>query len=383
MTVAYFDCFGGVSGDMVLGALVDAGAGLSVLEASVEALGLSGEVEISAAREQRGHLGGTRVTVRAAGGPERSYAELERTLEGAELPGRARDRALDALRRLGRAEAELHAQPLPSLHLHELGGADTLVDLAGAFALLDALGVDHVFASALPAPRGWLGEMPLPAPASLRVLAETGARLEPSEAGRELVTPTGAAILAAAAEFRQPTITLRATGYGFGAHPAPGNALAVWVGEEDAAIGDVDVIETNLDDMPPNDLAAMAEDLLAAGALDVTLTPLLMKKGRPGQALAVMCEPALTAAMTRMVMRHSTSLGMRVRRSARVIAAREIVTVSIPAGDVRVKVKHLPEGLDVAAEHDDLRRLAAAGAHDLRTLRRQAEDAARRLLESR
>lgn len=379
MTIAYFDCLGGMSGDMALGALVDAGGEPSVLEAAVEALGLSGEVRVGIAREQRGHLGGTRVKLEIAAGRPRTYRQLEAALAEAEaLPVRVRERSLDALGRLGRAESELHDQPLDGLHLHELSGADTLVDLAGAYWLLESLAVDRVFASPLPAPRGRLGEMPLPAPASLRVLAGTGAQLEPSDAGRELVTPTGAAILAAAAEFRRPGLRLAAVGYGFGSNPAPGNALAVWLGEDAAAAGEVDVIETNLDDMAPNDLAALADDLLRAGALDVTLTPVLMKKGRPGQTLTVMSEPSLTAAMTQHVLRHSSSLGVRVTRSPRVIADRELITVSIPAGEVRVKVKLVGDHVDVAAEHDDLRRLQAEGGGDLRELRRQAEAAARR-----
>lgn len=378
MTIAYFDCFGGISGDMALGALVDAGADPSVLEAAVEALGLRGEVSVSCGREQRGHLGGTRVNVDVGGGRSRSYRDLEAALEIAEgLPARVRSLSLDALSRLGRAESGLHGEPLESLHLHELSGADTLVDLAGAYWLLESLGVERVYASPLPAPRGQSGEMPLPPPASLRVLAGTGAVLEPSDAGREQVTPTGAAILAAAAEFRRPGLQLAAVGYGFGSHPAADNALAVWLGEYAGAAGEVDVLETNLDDMAPNDLAALADDLMSGGALDVTTTPVVMKKGRAGHALSVICDPASTAAMTQLLLIRSSSLGLRVTRTPRVIAAREMISVSIPAGEVRVKVKRIGAHLEVAAEHDDLRRLQAAGGGDIGELRHQAEVAAR------
>jgi pyridinium-3,5-bisthiocarboxylic acid mononucleotide nickel chelatase len=377
MTIAYFDCFGGISGDMTLGALVDAGAERSLLDATVEALGLGDEVRVTAAREERGHLGGTRVGVEIIAERSRTLPELEGALAVADASEAVRSRALDALRRLGAAESELHATPPESLHLHELGGADTLVDLLGAFWLLESLGVDEVFASPLPAPRGARGQMPLPAPASLRVLAETGASFEPSDAGRELVTPTGAAILAAAARFERPGLQLRSVGYGFGAHPAATNALAVWIGEPAAGSDVVEVLETNVDDMTPADLAAVADELMAAGALDVTITPTLMKKGRPGHALAVMAAPARTASLAQLLLARSTTLGLRVTRAPRVLAGREVITVETDLGPARVKVKRWAGAVDVAAEHDDVRALAAATGRDLRSVRRMIEDAAR------
>ena len=382
MSIAYFDCFGGISGDMALGALVDAGAEFNILEATVEALGLTGEVRVAAGRERRGHLGGTRVEVHLGPkGKSRTYRQIEAAVESADgLPARVRSLTLDALGRLGRVESDLHGEPLDDLHLHELSGADTLVDLAGVYWLLESLGVDRVYSSPLPAPRGRIGEMPLPAPASVRVLAGTGARLEPSDAGRELVTPTGAAILAAAATFERPGLQLEAVGYGFGANPAADNALAVWIGADPGVAGIVEVIETNLDDMAPNDLAALADDLMRAGALDVTITPIVMKKGRAGHALTVISDPSHTAAMTRHVFRHSSSLGMRVTRTPRVITKRDSMSVSVAGGRVRVKVKRLADDVQLAAEHDDLRRLQSESGLDLRELRRLAEDAARRRL---
>lgn len=377
MTIAYFDCFGGISGDMALGALVDAGAERSVLDAAVEALGLGGEVRVAVTREERGHLGGTRVAVEVVRTRSRTLPDLEAALEAADASEAVRSHALEALRRLGAAESELHGIAPERLHLHELGGADTLVDLLGAFWLLESLGVDEVFASPLPAPRGALGEMPLPAPASLRVLAGTGAAFEPSDAGRELVTPTGAAILAAAARFERPGLQLRSVGYGFGAHTATANALAVWIGEPAPGADVVEILETNLDDMTPADLAALTDELMAAGALDVTISPALMKKGRPGHALAVMTAPVTTAALAQLLLARSTTLGLRVTRAPRVLAAREVITVETAAGRARVKVKRWAGAVDVAAEHDDVRALAAASGQDLRTVRRVVEDTAR------
>lgn len=377
MTIAYFDCFAGISGDMTLGALVDAGADPAVLDAAVEALGLGGEVRVIARREERGHLGGTRVAVEIAGRRERTFPQLEEGVMLLDAPDGVRDRALRALRLLGAAESELHATPLADLHLHELGGADTLVDLVGAFWLLESLGVEEVYASPLPAPRGVRGEMPLPAPASLRVLAGTGAAFEPSAAGRELVTPTGAAILAAAATFERPDLRLEAVGYGFGSHPAATNALAVWIGESTGAADTVEMLETNLDDMTPADIAALAEDLMAAGALDVTVTPTLMKKGRPGHALAVMAAAGSAAALAQLVLGRSTTLGLRVTRTPRVLAGREVISVETPLGRARVKVKRWAGSVEVAAEHDDVRAIAAGSGRDLRSVRRVIEAAAR------
>ena len=380
MTIAYFDCFGGISGDMALAALMDAGAERSLLDATVEALGLGDEVRIEVKREERGHLGGTRVSVTPTAERSRTLPQLEGAITDADLSPAVRNRSLEALRRLGAAESELHGTPPDRLHLHELGGADTLVDVVGSFWLLESLGVEEVYASPLPAPRGRLGDMPLPAPASLRVLAGTGAVLEPDDGGRELVTPTGAAILAACARFERPSLALRSVGYGFGAHPAASNALAVWLGEAAGTTGTIEMLETNLDDMTPADLAALAEDLMAAGALDVTLTPTLMKKGRPGHALAVMAAPADAAALAQLVLGRSTSLGLRVTRTPRVVAEREVITVATPAGRSRVKVKRWGGQVEVAAEHDDLRALAASSGQDLRSLRRAVEAAARQQL---
>ena len=375
--IAYFDCFGGISGDMTLGALLDAGAEFAVLEAAIEALGLSGEADVTRTREQRGHLGGTRVAVRTRAGPPRTFPQLTAAVEAATLPAAVRDRSLQALECIAVAESAIHDQAVEDLHLHELGGADTLVDVVGAFALLDSLAVERVYASPLPAPRGSLGPMPLPAPASLRILAGTGAVLEPSDAGRELVTPTGAAILAAAATFTRPSLVLDRVGYGFGANPAPGNALAVWIGAEPAAEAAVDVLETNLDDMAPNDLAALAADLMEAGALDVTVTPTVMKKGRPGHVLAVMSALDATARLTELLLARSTTLGLRVSRTARVTAAREVIEVDSELGRARVKVKRFGGRTEVAAEHDDLRRLAKETDRDLREVRLAVETAAR------
>jgi len=378
VTIAYFDCFSGISGDMALGALVDAGGDLAVVEEAIEALGLSSHVRVSARPERRGHVGGTRVLVEAGDGGSRTVPQLVETVERAELPARVRRRSLQAIGLLAEAESRVHGVPTAELHLHELGGADTLVDVVGTFWLLEALDVDAVHSSPLPAPRGWLGELPLPGPAALRVLATAGAVLEPDPRDVELVTPTGAAILAAVARFERPPIRLDRVGYGIGARDRPGNALGVWLGLPVPEAATVALIETNLDDMTPAALATLGEELLGAGALDVALSPILMKKGRPGHRLTVMAEPALTQALSALVLRHSTALGLRVSHAERVLAGRRFLDVDTRWGRVRVKVKELDAGpVEVAAEHDDCVRLARPAGVDVRRVARAAEQTAR------
>lgn len=223
--------------------------------------------------------------------------------------------------------------------------------------------------------------MPLPAPASLAVLAGTGAIFHEAEGGRELVTPTGAVILATAAKFERPAMSLSSIGYGIGARETPGNALAVWIGEESKAETGVTVIETNLDDMAPNLLAALCEDLMAAGALDVSVTPVVMKKGRAGHLLSVMSAPELVAGLTDHLLRHSTTLGVRMQTMQRILAERRILEVQTPLGVARVKVKELGgRPVDVAAEYEDCRRIARESGRDVREVMRLVTDTARREL---
>ena len=381
MTIAYFDCFSGISGDMTLGALIDAGADGAIVDAAVEAMRLGDEVKIEVRREARGHVGGTRVHVATSERVERTVPVLRSVIEDADVPDGVKVQALAAINKLANVEARIHGVPEERLHLHELGGADTLVDLVGAFWLLRDLEVAQVYASALPAPHGLKGDMPLPAPASLRVLEGTGAIFEDAKGDQELVTPTGAAILAVVAKFERPAMSLKSIGYGIGARDMPGNALAVWVGEEVQGETGVTVIETNLDDMAPNVLAALGEDLMAEGALDVTVTPALMKKGRSGHLLTVMSPPELVARLTDHLLRHSTTLGVRMTTVQRVLAQRRIVEVKTSLGTARVKVKELGgKAVDVSPEYEDCRRIARETGQDVRHVMRLVAETARREL---
>ena len=381
MTIAYFDCFAGISGDMTLGALIDAGAERALLDATVEALRLGDEVSIEVGPETRGHVGGTRVKVETVDRVERTIPALRAVVDAADAPDRVKASVLDAINRLARAESRLHGLPEDQLHLHELGGADTLVDLMGAFWLLHGLEVDQVYSSPLPAPRGRNEHMPLPGPASVRVLEGSGAIFEATDSSLELVTPTGAAILAVGAKFERPSMSLRSIGYGIGARETPGNALAVWIGERVATASGVTLIETNLDDMAPNLVAALCEDLMDAGALDVSVTPALMKKGRAGHLVTVMALPEMVAALTDHLLRHSTTLGVRMTSAQRVIAERRIIEVQTSLGVAHAKVKELGgKAIDVTPEYEDCRRISRQTGVDLRRVMRTVDETARKQL---
>lgn len=379
--IAYFDCFSGISGDMVLGALVDAGGDRALLDRVLAVLSLEEEVAIEVRREERGHVGGTRVVVSAGDGSVRALPELQRLVsEAAEMPEQVRDRALAALGLIGQAESRIHGTAIDQIHLHELGGADTLVDLVGSFWLLHSLGVEQVYCSPLPAERGMKGDLPLPAPASLQLLAEAGAVLLPVESSQELVTPTGAAILAVTAIFERPAIRPHRIGYGAGGRDLPGNLLRVWLGESvESGEDTVAVLETNIDDMAGNLLAALVEDLMLAGALDVSVAPALMKKGRPGHLVSVMTALDREQSLTALLLKSSSTLGVRVSRSRRVLADRRVVEVATELGPARVKVKFLEgQAVEWAPEYEDARRLAQQSGRELRDVMRLVSEAARK-----
>ncbi len=382
--IAYFDCFGGISGDMTLGALMDAGADPTILERVLVALGLEEEVRVTSTRVARGHLGALLVGVEAGDGSVRSLPELERLVrESPGLPERVRARTLAALDRIGDAEANVHGLPRDQIHLHELGGADTLVDLVGSFWLLEDLGIEQVYASPLPMTHGFAGAFPHPAPATARLLADAGAVLEPSGAGFEQVTPTGAAILGVTARFERPTFIARRVGYGAGGRDVPGNALRVWLGDlvEVSAAGTTDtvtVLETNLDDLAPIFLPALIEDLMAAGALDVSVATAQMKKGRTGQLITVLAPADRADDLARQLLRTTPTLGVRITEARRLLAERRVIEVDTELGRARVKLK-LIDGVIVEAnpEYDDCRRLARESGRDLREVMRLVAEAAR------
>jgi uncharacterized protein (TIGR00299 family) protein len=367
--LAYLDCVGGLAGDMLLAALLDAGAEAERLHAVPGALGLAG-VTIAVEPVERHGIGALHVDVRARDDAHhRSWREIREMIEGASLPEPVRERSLAVFARLAAAEAKVHRVEPEDVHFHELGAVDTLVDVCGAVSLLEALGVRRLVCSPLPAARGTTcashGVLPLPAPATLELLA--GAPIVGVEGEGELVTPTGAALAVTLAEAfgPLPALTLVAVGYGAGTRdPAERpNLVRVILGEPDATAGgpEVVVLETNLDDLLPELVPDAVERCFAAGALDVWVVPAQMKKGRPGIVLSALARPSEEDAVAAAMLAETSALGLRVARMRRVELERRVREVEVGGHAVRVKVGlHDGHVVNVAPEHDDCAAAARA-----------------------
>jgi uncharacterized protein (TIGR00299 family) protein len=366
---AYLDCIGGLAGDMLLGALLDSGAPMRALEDAVNALGISG-VSVETERVTRHGIVGTHVRVVTSEGPvSRTASSLRDVITSAEtLPARVRARTLEAIDRLAAAEAHIHGLSPEDVRLHELGGVDTLVDLAGSFALLDAAGIERLVCSPLPYARGTTstahGALPTPAPATLSLL--TRAPFEGVAAVDELVTPTGAAIVAVAADgFGElPSLVLERVGYGAGTRDTTvrPNLLRVVIGEAAPAEAttDVVVVEATIDDLLPQMVPDALQEARDVGAIDTWVTPVQMKKGRPGIVVSALARPADEEAVATAILEHTSTLGVRVARMRRYELAREIREVHVDGRPIRVKIG-LMHGrvVNVAPEHDDCAAVAA------------------------
>lgn len=364
--VAYLDCVGGLAGDMLLAALLDAGADMERLRAVPTALGIVG-VEITSERVERQGIGALHLRIEASDDhAHRDYREIRKLVEEADLSERAQLRSLDAFARLARVEGAIHGVPPDDVHFHELGSLDTLVDVCGAFVLLDDLEVERVTCSPLPFARGFTraahGVLPLPAPATLALLE--GAPLVGVETEAELVTPTGAAIAATVVEEwgALPPLTLERVGYGAGTKDFADrpNVVRVVLGTETTRpTGRVVLLETNLDDFSPELVPDAVERCFEAGALDVWTVPAHMKKGRPGIVLSAIARPAAEVDIARALLEETTALGVRVSRLDRYELERDERIVEISGGRVRVKIGMLDgRVVNIAPEHDDCAALA-------------------------
>jgi uncharacterized protein (TIGR00299 family) protein len=368
--LAYLDCVGGIAGDMLLAALLDAGASADRLHAVPGELGL--DVEIRIERVERHGIGALHVDVvdRARSEPGHDHHDHRSWREIRELLDRtgAGPRPVAVFTRLAEAEAHVHGVAIEDVHFHELGSVDTLVDVCGAVALLDDLGIEHLVCSPLPVGRGVTraahGVLPLPAPATAELLR--GAPLYGVDTEGELVTPTGAAIVATLADSfgPLPPLTLDRVGYGAGTRDSPDrpNLVRILIGDGDPAPArEVVVLETNLDDLSPELVPDAMEACFAAGALDVWTVPAQMKKGRPGLVLSALARPPHETAVARAMLEHTTALGLRVSRLRRYELEREERTVQLDGGTVRLKLGRLNgRVVNVAPEHDDCAALARA-----------------------
>lgn len=388
MRILYFDCFNGASGDMLLGALIDAGVPLDDIRAALGSLAL-GDCAVSAERVLRAGVSATKFRVHEEGEPEpahvhghahehahhhhhhhghdhdhhhhghdhehghghthahphRSLPEIFALIDRSALSVEGRERAKTLFERLATAEAAIHQMPVERVHLHEVGAVDSIVDIVGAVYAVDALKPDRVVVSPMNVGRGMVhsahGVFPVPAPATVRLLGDAPVYSRGPEA--ELLTPTGALILTSYAdEYGSiPPMRVRATGYGAGDRDFPDtpNVLRVLVGESSSAHRDrVLVVECEIDDMNPQWFGPVMEQLYAAGALEVFFVPVQMKKSRPGTLVSVLVDPTRKDAVVDVLFRETTTIGVRFTEWQRECLTRETITVATPFGDVRVKV---------------------------------------------
>lgn len=379
MKLAYLDLIAGASGDMLLAALVDAGLPCEELQRSLAGLHLPG-FEIACAKVMRGAFSATRVEVRTDDrASARHLPEIETIIRESDLSAKVKERSLRIFRRMIEVEAAIHNAPVEAVHLHELGALDTIVDVTGVLLGLELLGIERVICSPVPLGRGMLrgahGPMPLPAPATVALLVARPAEGRPAppivgvEHAVETVTPTAAALITELASVYGPipAMQLQAIGYGAGGRLTPEpNILRVLLGTaepvKDTPYETLELLETNIDDMNPELYGYVLEQLFAAGALDAYLTPIIMKKNRPGVVLNVLCRPEDTARLREVLFRETTTLGVRSQRVARHCLARASEQVETPFGPIRVKVGRWGDGHEKAApEYEDCR--AAAQAH--------------------
>ena len=374
--IAYLDCHSGISGDMFLGAMLDAGFPLETLRQALGSLPVSG-YELKLEQFQDKGIRGARFDVALAEQeqPARHFTDIVALLQAATLPPRARERAISMFRCIAEAEAVVHGSTLEEVHFHEVGAIDAIVDIVGAALAIETLGIETLYASALPLSSGHVktahGLLPVPAPATLEILRRVSAPWRPCPVEGEMVTPTGAAILATLARFETPSIRIERIGYGFGRKSFPWpNCLRLClgrpvgarmeVGEQAAMETDwVTVIETNIDTMTGEALGGLMERLLAAGALDVAYSPLHMKKNRPAVLLTVICRMEDGDALAQLLLSEANTLGVRMQHMQRRKARRAQQSIETPFGKMLVKVKLLGERvISAAPEYEECRRIA-------------------------
>jgi hypothetical protein len=395
-TSAYIDCFSGASGDMLLGALIDAGCPLDVIHEAVRQLNLPG-VSVTAEKISKQGIAATHVVVNI--GPEaprkhRHLAHILKIIDAAGLDAVAAENAKRTFTRLAEAEAAVHGTTLEKVHFHEVGADDAIVDIVGACVALRTLNVDRITCSPVPTGSGAVrcehGVMPVPAPATANLLK--GVPLAATEEVGELTTPTGAALLTTLCERFGPMsgMSIRDIGYGAGTRDGQTrpNVLRVMLGEPqpEAAGGTtaesdehadvVTLLEANLDDAPGQNVAHAAQLLLDAGALDVFLVPIMMKKGRPGQLITAICRTADAAALEAILFRETSTFGVRRHECSRSKLARTRESVPTSFGSIRVKVgRRGGEVLQVWPEYDDCAEAAGRSGASLREVQAAALEA--------
>jgi pyridinium-3,5-bisthiocarboxylic acid mononucleotide nickel chelatase len=356
--LAYFDCFSGISGDMTLGALIDLGVPLDKLQHDLSLL-LTEPFTLKVTPVERHGIRALHCDVVAEDkSPSRNYADIQKMIGDSGLPESAKVTALAIFHKIAVAESGIHGREIDAVHFHEVGALDSIVDIVGSVLGLEHLGVTRVMASSLPQGYGFVdcrhGRLPLPAPATLSILKDTPVHGVDIEG--ELVTPTGAAIIATVGERfgSMPAMKIASVGYGAGQRDCPGypNLLRVMIGtqltpgrEQEGYISDtVHVIETTIDDMNPEIFGYLMEELFANGALDVFWIPAYMKKNRPGTLVQVLAHAPHIDTLRDVFFKETTTIGLRVSTARRWTLPRETMTLSLPVGRVGLKKIVMPDG---------------------------------------
>ena len=366
-TTAYLDCFSGISGDMLLGALIHCGLDQEYLSRELDKLQLPG-LEFSAADHKDCSISSCKVTIDQTKRQDlRTLPTINQLLEKSGLSPKITKRSLDIFELLGKAEAKVHGIELDKVHFHEVGALDTIVDIVGAVIGFDYLGVNNIVCSPLPRGRGFVqcdhGRLPLPAPAVCELLR--GIPTYGVDLSQELVTPTGAALVAALADSFGPIPAMIAlkTGYGAGSQKLANgqpNLLRLIIGKEQHVEEkqEVEVIETNLDDWRSEGFPYLCELLFKRGALDVTLTPIQMKKGRPGYTLQVISSAAYRSQIQETIFSETSAIGLRFRTESRRTLSRKQITVETPWGKVQAKEVTGSDRITVYPEYEECRIIA-------------------------
>ena len=366
MKVAYFDCFAGISGDMTLGALVDAGLSFATLESELDKLSVR-EFTLSQRRVEKHGIAGTKIDVNAREGHvHRHLKDVLEIINNSAISASAKEKAARVFQKLAEAEAKIHGTTIEAVHFHEVGAVDAIVDVVGAVVGLELLEIEAIYASKFRFgsghTRGAHGAMPVPVPAVVEMTK--GFPAERTDIPYELVTPTGAALLTALASNIGETIHLRteSTGYGAGTRDVEQvpNLLRVEIGElvADPQTDFPVLLETNIDDMTPEIYGYLIDRLLEAGARDAFLTPVIMKKGRPGIQLTVLADPNKETELTELIFSETTTLGIRRLPVQRHILERRTDTVQTPYGPIRVKIADIGGKQRITPEYDDCVRIA-------------------------
>jgi uncharacterized protein (TIGR00299 family) protein len=404
--IAYFDCFSGASGDMIIGSLLDARLDLEVLKKGLSGLDFHG-YKLTAEKVVRSGITATKFDVvleeeehehehhhETSHHHHRDLSEILNIINTGKIPDSVKLKSSEIFRKLGTVEAGIHGVPLEEVHFHELGAIDTIVDIVGTILVLETLKIEKVYSSPLAVGSGTVktahGILPVPAPATLQILADAGAPVvnaPPSEnPPGELLTPTGAVLITSfAKEYKQPNMKVEKAGYGAGYKQFPTwpNVLRVWIGEETASVSDdgLVLLETNIDDMNPQIYGYLMEKLFAEKAADVWFTPIQMKKNRPAVMLSVLAPAALETKLTEIIMRETSTLGIRSRPVSRHMAQREIIEFNSSLGRAKAKIKRFGDDIvAVSPEYDDCRRLALERNLPLSEVSRIVEIEGRRYL---